>query len=638
LRNREWPTPGHAGLAEFALNCGEAVAEGLKADPLLFSKPRQTFVLGHRSPVDRSAQPYAVILPKNFDPNATEAYRLYVHLHGCNPWFTETAFIAWNTSQKHSRDGQTIEIQPYGRMNCGYEWAGETDVFEAIHDISRRYNIDPDRVVLGGFSMGGAGTWRIGLQNPTPFASLAPLGSYVRAGKIPRAKYSHPLKNDPPRAEAIRENLDRLKSVTALAGNAHGIPIMMGVGAEDKFLADHEEMKAALEKAGVKPRSYIVPGAGHKGGAIQTQDWQTFLVSHWRKPEPKEIRFATASLRHAERAWVRIEGMKRHYSLAAVHAIADPDVPSIEIKTDGVTRLSLRPGEKLIPRDKTLAVSIDGYELSVLGSPWKEMAFESAYGGRWKVAGYDFALRKRPGLQGPIDDAFARPFLCVRPTGQPWNPDVSRWAEQMIDGLEEYWQRHYRGDLPIRDDVAITKEDRKNYNLVLFGDGSSNRLIAEFLERLETKRKASPETLPFSWDKEKIVFGKKTFSSASHMPTLIYPGAFPSTNYVVINGAPNGAAIDGNPLPPLGDFAILEPPSQEESAEENKETGEEKKIKQVYGGFFEEDWGLPYWRPDKRRQPAGMRIENPTPQTQKVVSLSSREADTIVDSKSNQGI
>ena len=55
--------------------------------------------------------------------------------------------------------------------------------------------------------------------------------------------------------------------------------------------------------------------------------------------------------------------------------------------------------------------------------------------GRWTCEGplNEVTLTgKRPGLQGPIDDAFATPFLCVRGTGQPWNSEVNAWARSEI--------------------------------------------------------------------------------------------------------------------------------------------------------------------------------------------------------------
>ena len=49
------------------------------------------------------------------------------------------------------------------------------DVFEVLHhfvNYERAYNrnlIDPARIVLRGFSMGGAGTWHLGLHHPDQF-------------------------------------------------------------------------------------------------------------------------------------------------------------------------------------------------------------------------------------------------------------------------------------------------------------------------------------------------------------------------------------------------------------------------------------------------------------------------------------
>ena len=56
----------------------------------------------------------------------------------------------------------------YGRWNAGgWHFAGEADVFEAIAAVQKRYKIDPERILLRGFSMGGEGAWHIALTIPT---------------------------------------------------------------------------------------------------------------------------------------------------------------------------------------------------------------------------------------------------------------------------------------------------------------------------------------------------------------------------------------------------------------------------------------------------------------------------------------
>jgi len=51
------------------------------------------------------------------------------------------------------------------------------DVIELINEIADEYNVDRDRITLTGISMGGFGTWEIGLQASHMFAAIAPLCS-----------------------------------------------------------------------------------------------------------------------------------------------------------------------------------------------------------------------------------------------------------------------------------------------------------------------------------------------------------------------------------------------------------------------------------------------------------------------------
>jgi dienelactone hydrolase len=57
----------------------------------------------------------------------------------------------------------------------GWDGLGEEDALRVLADVRRAYKIDPDRISLTGLSMGGGGTWSIGLRHPELFAALAPI-------------------------------------------------------------------------------------------------------------------------------------------------------------------------------------------------------------------------------------------------------------------------------------------------------------------------------------------------------------------------------------------------------------------------------------------------------------------------------
>src|SRR5262249_27371868 len=103
----------------------------------------------------------------------------------------------------------------------------------------------------------------------------------------------------------------------------------------------------------------------------------------------------------------------------------------------------------------------------------------------------DSTLRKRHGLQGPIDDAFMDSFLIVRPTGKPQHDAVGKWGTAEMKGAIEHWRRQFRGEACAKNDDAITAEDIANHNLVLWGDPRSNQVLAKIADKL-----------PICWDAE----------------------------------------------------------------------------------------------------------------------------------------
>ena len=96
-----------------------------------------------------------------------------MNLHGRGATLTEVSFIAGHDSDKALPAEQDfIQLEVFGRTNNAYRWAGEVDVFEAIDAVTKQYTIDPNRILLRGFSMGGAGTWHIGLHYPGHWAAI----------------------------------------------------------------------------------------------------------------------------------------------------------------------------------------------------------------------------------------------------------------------------------------------------------------------------------------------------------------------------------------------------------------------------------------------------------------------------------
>jgi hypothetical protein len=175
--------------------------------------------------------------------------------------------------------------------------------------------------------------------------------------------------------------------------------------------------------------------------------------------------------------------------------------------------------------------------------------------GKWAIAGASDEsaniLTKRPGLQGPIDDAFLDSFLMVRPTGASSNEKVAEWAATEMSHAREHWRKQFRGVAPIRDDTEITDEDIASHNLVLWGDPQSNKLLARIADKL-----------PISWTTQEIKIGAQTFTAADHVPVLVFPNPLNPKRYIVLNSGFTYREYDylnnARQVPKLPDYAIVD--------------------------------------------------------------------------------
>jgi hypothetical protein len=194
----------------------------------------------------------------------------------------------------------------------------------------------------------------------------------------------------------------------------------------------------------------------------------------------------------------------------------------------------------------------------------------------WAIRPADASLRKRPGLQGPIDDAFMERFLIVRPTGTGWSDATTKWVESGIAQATNEWRTQMRGLARVKDDVAVTDEDIASSHLVLWGDPASNRLLARFAARL-----------PFPWTRDQLRCGGKEFAATRHLPALIYPNPLNPSRYVVLNSgftfSDFADASNALQTPKLPDYAVVD---VEAPRSGRGPAGV------VLAGFFDEQWQL----------------------------------------------
>ena len=67
----------------------------------------------------------------------------------------------------------------------------EKDVMNVLGIVQTEFNIDPKRIYLMGHSMGGAGTWHLGIKHPDLWAALAPVAPAMFTSPDPLRAITH---------------------------------------------------------------------------------------------------------------------------------------------------------------------------------------------------------------------------------------------------------------------------------------------------------------------------------------------------------------------------------------------------------------------------------------------------------------
>jgi dienelactone hydrolase len=128
---------------------------------------------GDPSPQFRSPyQPYGLYIPAGYSP--ANAAPLLINGHSLDVNQNEYQAVSPNLYKQLGDDRLSFVITPLARgMDTWYIESGFEDVLEAWDDLKAHYTIDDETTSIGGYSMGGYMTYRMGLLMPDKFAAAA---------------------------------------------------------------------------------------------------------------------------------------------------------------------------------------------------------------------------------------------------------------------------------------------------------------------------------------------------------------------------------------------------------------------------------------------------------------------------------
>ncbi len=544
---------------------------------------------GYVSRIDDSVQPYGLVIPANWRPDSPHRWRLDIWFRGRSETLQEANFI----HDRQTNAGQftppnTIVLHVYGRFCNANKFAGEVDTFEALEAVRKQYRIDPNRISVRGFSMGGAAVWHLATHYAGLWAAAAP-----GAGFSETAEFLKVFQNETVQPAWWEQKLWRLYDATDYAVNFFNLPVVAYSGEIDKQMQAATVMAREMEKEGIRLKHVIGPNTPHRyhpDSKVEIDGIVDSIVERGRDPYPRKVRFTTFTLAYNRMKWVRVNSLGKHWERARIDAELLGG-RRVEVSTQNVTGFSFvfEPGGCPLENTQKVSLIVDG-QMITANPPVSDRSWNVHFrknGARWAVASSpeDAGLQKRHGLQGPIDDAFMDRFVIVKPSGAARSPEVEAWVQAEMGRAITEWRRHYRGEAIVKKDSDVTEADIASSNLVLWGDAAGNQVLA----RLAGK-------LPVQWGAESITANKKQFAAATHVPVMIYPNPLNASRYVVLNSGFTFREYDylnnARQVPKLPDWAVVDITTPPDSRWPGRVAA---------AGFFDEQWRMEGEKPAPAR-------------------------------------
>jgi len=184
---------------------------------------------------------YLLYLPPDYKAGGKKHWPLMLFLHGAGQRGSDVQRVAIHGPLSLVKQGTNfpfIIVAP--QCPTGQIWENEP-LLQLLEEMEKKFAVDTKHIYLTGLSMGGYGTWKLGLAYPDKFAAIVPICGGCNM-------------------------IDVLLGPSDKANAFKSLPIWAFHGAKDDVvpLSESERVVAGLKKGGVKEVKFTVyPEAKH---------------------------------------------------------------------------------------------------------------------------------------------------------------------------------------------------------------------------------------------------------------------------------------------------------------------------------------------------------------------------------------
>jgi pimeloyl-ACP methyl ester carboxylesterase len=275
-------------------------------------------------------QHYGLYIPTKYRPSKPNPATVWLHPRSSGNAHLAGGWVPGIIRQLGERRDNVI-ISPSARGSSTW-WVGRghEDFREAWDDAMASYPIDPNRVYVAGHSMGGFGSYLVGLLYPDRFAAAFPISGPIGPGGWLGV-------GDP--IEPQDDNNLESEFLFNIIENARNLPYVIYQGANDElvFWPGVARTASRFGELGYRHRFYTFPGQDHYVPLVVDEyaDAARYLDMFRRDPDPAHVTY---------KVWPALEH--------AVETVRVPAGSTLDYTFDGaywVDGLTVRTGDPANP-------------------------------------------------------------------------------------------------------------------------------------------------------------------------------------------------------------------------------------------------------------------------------------------------
>ncbi|MEX2193975.1 MAG: prolyl oligopeptidase family serine peptidase [Thermoleophilaceae bacterium] len=233
-------------------------------------------------------QHYGLYIPEAHRPGTPSPLQLWLHFRG--GLGHTAANLVPRVFRHYGEDVDTIVVTPEGRGSSRwYVGKGHVDVLEVWEDVMDTLDVDRDRVYVSGHSMGGWGSYLLGVLYPDRFAAAMPVAGPVTQG----AWFGC---DSDPCYQGANGGDARVQHTRRLLDNVRHVPLAIFQGAIDELVpvAGVSAQALRLTELGYPHRYYLFPAYEHYSHPI-VDEWiegVRYMHQFSRDPNPARVTYA----------------------------------------------------------------------------------------------------------------------------------------------------------------------------------------------------------------------------------------------------------------------------------------------------------------------------------------------------------